>query len=147
MKLALSFRATWLFTAALIAATSAIACGDGGSGSGGSTSTGGSSTGGATGGTATGGSTGGATGGATTGGTGGTGGSTGGAATGGTGGAASLCTTSGGTEGTALCCQATGDFPNGCGTGPCGCAPASSHEVKVCNCPANQCFDPVVGCK
>jgi hypothetical protein len=144
MKLALSFRATWLFTAALVAATSAIACGDGGSGSGGSTSTGGSGTGGATGGTATGGSTGGATGGTTTG---GTGGSTGGTATGGTGGAASLCTTSGGTEGTALCCQATGDFPNGCGTGPCGCAPASSHEVKVCNCPANQCFDPVVGCK
>ena len=64
-----------------------------------------------------------------------------------TGGAASLCTTSGGTEGTAMCCTMTGDYPDGCATGPCGCAPADSHEVKVCVCPDTQCFDPTVGCK
>ncbi len=58
-----------------------------------------------------------------------------------------MCAKSGGTESTGLCCTATGDYPDGCGTGPCGCAPDSSHEVKVCVCPDTQCFDPTVGCK
>jgi hypothetical protein len=35
----------------------------------------------------------------------------------------------------------TGDFPNMCTTGPCGCAPSSSHDVKICQCPGGKCFD------
>lgn len=136
MKMSLPFSTAWLFAGALVLGLSAASCGDGS----------GSSTGGTGGTTVTGG-----TGGTTTGGTGGTGGTTtggtGGTSTGGTGGAASLCTTSGGTEGTAMCCTMTGDYPDGCATGPCGCAPADSHEVKVCVCPDTQCFDPTVGCR
>ena len=78
------------------------------------------------------------------------GGGTGGLTTGGSGGsggAASLCVQSGGIEGAGECCTGTGDYPDGCGTGPCGCSPENSHEVKVCVCPDNQCFDPTVGCK
>ena len=51
------------------------------------------------------------------------------------------CIQSGGTVSTALCCQATESFPNTCTTGACGCAPDASHEVYVCICPANTCFD------
>jgi len=47
----------------------------------------------------------------------------------------------GGTVTTSLCCLATGDFPNLCLVGPCGCAPDYSHEVKICECPEGQCFD------
>lgn len=57
------------------------------------------------------------------------------------GGAAARCVASGGTVGTALCCASAGDFPNLCLTGPCGCAPASSHSVMVCTCPGAMCFD------
>lgn len=65
---------------------------------------------------------------------------------GGAGGAAELCTTSGGTITTALCCTSTGDFPSSCSTGSCGCAPQYSHEVAVCACPPNDCYDPALGC-
>jgi hypothetical protein len=51
------------------------------------------------------------------------------------------CIQSGGTVSTALCCQATESFPNTCAIGACGCAPDASHEVDVCICPANTCFD------
>lgn len=51
------------------------------------------------------------------------------------------CITSGGTVGTSLCCQSSGDFPNTCLIGACGCAPSFSHQVEVCNCPTNTCFD------
>jgi hypothetical protein len=51
------------------------------------------------------------------------------------------CINSGGTVGTSLCCLNTGDFPNNCATGACGCSSGYSHEVKVCNCPAGKCFD------
>jgi len=51
------------------------------------------------------------------------------------------CINSGGTVGTSLCCKSTGDFPNNCLIGACGCAPTYSHEVKVCNCPTGKCFD------
>jgi hypothetical protein len=51
------------------------------------------------------------------------------------------CIQSGGTVSTALCCQATESFPNTCTTGACGCGPDASHEVDVCICPANTCFD------
>ena len=55
--------------------------------------------------------------------------------------AGSPCASAGGTVGTALCCGATGDFPNMCAIGACGCSPTSSHMVQVCNCPAGKCFD------
>lgn len=61
------------------------------------------------------------------------------------GGLAALCVATGGSVSTGLCCASTGDFPNLCLTGPCGCAPANSHDVQVCTCSAG-CFDPAVGC-
>jgi len=51
------------------------------------------------------------------------------------------CINSGGTVRTSLCCKSTGDFPNLCLIGPCGCSPDNSHEVKVCDCPEGKCFD------
>lgn len=40
-----------------------------------------------------------------------------------------------------MCCKATSDFPNLCLIGPCGCSPENSHQVKVCDCGPNKCFD------
>jgi hypothetical protein len=54
------------------------------------------------------------------------------------------CILTGGTVETLLCCLSTGDFPDLCTTGPCGCAPENSHEVQVCICPAGQCFNGIV---
>jgi hypothetical protein len=51
------------------------------------------------------------------------------------------CISSGGNITNQLCCQSSGDFPNTCLIGACGCAPSSSHEVKVCVCPEGECFD------
>jgi hypothetical protein len=51
------------------------------------------------------------------------------------------CIQSGGTVSTGLCCQAVESFPNTCTIGACGCGPDASHEVDVCICPANACFD------
>ena len=51
------------------------------------------------------------------------------------------CLTSGGTVASASCCVSTGDFPDTCGIGACGCAPAASHDVRVCTCGAGSCFD------
>ena len=51
------------------------------------------------------------------------------------------CTNSGGAVGTSLCCASSGDFPNTCLIGACGCSPDNSHSVKVCNCPDGTCFD------
>ena len=51
------------------------------------------------------------------------------------------CTDSGGTITTVNCCGLTGDFPNTCAVGACGCAPQYSHEVYVCDCGADKCFD------
>lgn len=86
------------------------------------------------------------------GGVGGQGGAAGQGGTGGAGGAGgasaeTLCTMTGGTVGMGNCCTSAGDFPDGCAVGPCGCGPADSHMVKICQCPAMQCFDPVAGCK
>jgi len=44
------------------------------------------------------------------------------------------CIGSGGTVSTSLCCKVTGDFPNLCLIGPCGCSPDNSHQVKICDC-------------
>ncbi len=62
------------------------------------------------------------------------------------GGLAARCTSTGGALATGLCCASTGDFPNSCLTGACGCAPSSSHTVMTCQC-ATGCFDPAVGCR
>jgi len=51
------------------------------------------------------------------------------------------CLTSGGTVTSAMCCTTTGDFPNTCAIGACGCPPDASHEVRTCNCLADSCFD------
>jgi len=54
---------------------------------------------------------------------------------------AQACIDSGGMASTSLCCKATGDFPNLCLIGSCGCSPENSHEVKVCDCGEGKCFD------
>jgi len=51
------------------------------------------------------------------------------------------CINSGGEALTSLCCQATGDFPNLCLIGPCGCSPDNSHEVRICDCGPDKCFN------
>ncbi len=51
------------------------------------------------------------------------------------------CLASGGTVTSALCCTSTGDFPNTCAVGACGCSPDASHEVRVCTCGAGTCFN------
>lgn len=50
------------------------------------------------------------------------------------------CLDSGGIVATSSCCGQTQDFPNNCAIGACGCAPASSHQVKTCDCGAGKCF-------
>lgn len=51
------------------------------------------------------------------------------------------CIDAGGTLGTMMCCKLTSDFPNTCLIGPCGCAPENSHEIKICHCGENKCFN------
>jgi len=51
------------------------------------------------------------------------------------------CIASGGTVATSTCCLATSDFPDTCSVGACGCAPQNSHEVKICNCGPDRCFN------
>ncbi|KPJ55139.1 hypothetical protein AMJ47_01320 [Parcubacteria bacterium DG_72] len=51
------------------------------------------------------------------------------------------CINSGGTVTTSSCCLATGDFPDTCLVGACGCAPGDSHEVEVCSCGSGKCFN------
>jgi len=51
------------------------------------------------------------------------------------------CINSGGTVRLGLCCKTTGDFPNMCLIGPCGCSPANTHEVTICDCGEVKCWD------
>lgn len=51
------------------------------------------------------------------------------------------CLDSGGTVSSAFCCLTTGDFPNTCAVGACGCPPEGSHLVNVCECEPDECFD------
>jgi len=51
------------------------------------------------------------------------------------------CINSGGNVTTQLCCQSANDFPNTCLVGACGCSSGNSHEIKVCSCPEDECFD------
>ncbi len=58
-------------------------------------------------------------------------------------GAEQACLHSGGNISTALCCGTSGDFPNTCLIGACGCAPTASHSVRSCDCGEGKCFDGV----
>lgn len=51
------------------------------------------------------------------------------------------CVLSGGSVETSSCCNLTGDFPNSCLIGACGCSPTNSHQVKVCDCGKDKCFN------
>ena len=51
------------------------------------------------------------------------------------------CLSSGGQVTTSLCCELTEDYPNLCLIGPCGCSPEDSHEVKICDCGEDKCFN------
>jgi hypothetical protein len=51
------------------------------------------------------------------------------------------CLGSGGTVTTAMCCASTGDFPDTCAVGACGCGPSASHQVRFCMCAAGNCFN------
>jgi len=51
------------------------------------------------------------------------------------------CISSEGTVGTALCCNSAKDFPNSCLIGACGCSPANSHQINICNCGEGKCFN------
>jgi hypothetical protein len=51
------------------------------------------------------------------------------------------CTSSGGTVEKGMCCKSAEDFPNLCLIGACGCGPADSHEVSICNCGEGKCWD------
>ena len=52
-----------------------------------------------------------------------------------------VCIDAGGTVSTSLCCKSSDDFPNLCLIGPCGCSPENSHQVKICECGPDRCFD------
>ncbi|MBI5498629.1 MAG: hypothetical protein HY907_00170 [Deltaproteobacteria bacterium] len=54
---------------------------------------------------------------------------------------AASCAAAGGTVRTGACCLSAGDFPNTCRIGPCGCSPANSHDIQVCDCGEGRCFD------
>jgi len=51
------------------------------------------------------------------------------------------CTMSGGQIVDASCCLSASDFPNTCLIGACGCAPENSHQIKICDCGEDKCFD------
>ncbi len=51
------------------------------------------------------------------------------------------CINSKGEISTSLCCKSAGNFPNLCLIGPCGCSPENSHQVKVCDCGPERCFN------
>ena len=54
-----------------------------------------------------------------------------------------LCTLSGGTVTNQLCCKSASDFPDMCLIGACGCSEENSHEVKICNCGEESCWDSI----
>jgi len=51
------------------------------------------------------------------------------------------CAISGGTTKTSLCCLSVEDFPNTCLIGACGCSLENSHQVKICDCGNDKCFN------
>jgi len=55
--------------------------------------------------------------------------------------AGEACVNSGGEITTSLCCKMTSDYPNLCLIGACGCSPDNSHEVRICDCESEKCFN------
>lgn len=55
--------------------------------------------------------------------------------------AEAACVASGGTIVTSSCCISSGDFPNTCLIGACGCSAENSEDTKICACPEGSCFD------
>ncbi|HON21690.1 MAG TPA: hypothetical protein PLB74_01910 [Candidatus Paceibacterota bacterium] len=51
------------------------------------------------------------------------------------------CQMSGGQIATSSCCLSAADYPNTCLIGACGCAPENSHEVNICDCGPDKCFN------
>jgi hypothetical protein len=51
------------------------------------------------------------------------------------------CINSGVTVNTTSCCESVSDFPNYCLGVACDCSPENSHQVKVCDCGSDKCFD------
>lgn len=51
------------------------------------------------------------------------------------------CQMSGGQVATSSCCLSATDYPNTCLIGACGCAPENSHEIKICDCGVDKCFN------
>ena len=51
------------------------------------------------------------------------------------------CINSGGKVALSLCCKSSGDYPNLCLVGSCGCSPEDSHQVKICDCGPAECFN------
>lgn len=51
------------------------------------------------------------------------------------------CAESGGNVSAAWCCKSSGNFPNLCAIGACGCSPENSHEIRFCSCGENKCFN------
>ncbi|HUT38632.1 MAG TPA: DUF4382 domain-containing protein [Methanoregula sp.] len=54
------------------------------------------------------------------------------------------CVRSGGMVTSMLCCNSVRDFPNLCLAGACGCAAGDSHQIRVCNCGTDKCFNGTV---
>ncbi len=52
-----------------------------------------------------------------------------------------VCADAGGTVVSRQCCAAASDYPDTCLVGACGCSSENSVTRKVCECPADQCFD------
>jgi hypothetical protein len=57
-----------------------------------------------------------------------------------------LCTETGGTVSTADCCESSGNFPDTCEIGACGCPASGSHTVDTCECPSGKCYSASAGC-
>ncbi|MDX2166251.1 MAG: hypothetical protein SF182_04285 [Deltaproteobacteria bacterium] len=54
---------------------------------------------------------------------------------------AQACVDAGGTVTTRLCCSGQSDFPSTCGIGACGCSPAASRLLPLCECPDGSCWN------
>jgi hypothetical protein len=52
-----------------------------------------------------------------------------------------MCTDSGGNLSTGMCCMSVSDYPNQCLIGGCGCSSENSHDVRVCDCGPDKCFN------
>ena len=51
------------------------------------------------------------------------------------------CINSGGRITISLCCKSSGNYPNLCLIGACGCSLDNSHEINICDCGEGKCFN------